>query len=85
LILSDAGELKRLLTDKLGKNAYGWFDQKTRIEKTIREYAEEKYRNGYFETVLKKIDMLDAKQAKVYLKELIKNEPLVGIKIMKNN
>jgi hypothetical protein len=34
--------------------------------------------------VIDKIDELPPEKAKEYLKELIKNEPLVGIKIMKN-
>ena len=69
---------------KLGKNTYEWYEKKSLVDKVIKEYGEEKYRKNYYEQVVKKIDDLNAEAIKTYLKDLIKNEPLVGIKIMKN-
>jgi ribosomal protein L22 len=83
LVLGDTGEIKKLLLDKLGKEVYNWFFQKIQIDRIIKTYAEDKYRKDYVQNVLSKIDGLEAQKAKSYLKDLIKNEPLVGIKIMK--
>jgi hypothetical protein len=83
LILPNTTKIRDMLFEKLGKDVYGWFYQKTRIDTIIKAYAEEKYSKEFVKKVLTRIDTLDAQKAKAYLKELIKNEPLVGIKIMK--
>ena len=49
----------------------------------LKEYAEDKYKTPQFlGIIMNKIDDLSPEKAKEYLKELIKKEPLVGIKIM---
>ncbi len=84
LLVSDVNEIKEVLIKRIGKNVYGWFDCKSQIDNIIKEYALKQYKTKYYAEVFKKIDVLPPEQAKSYLKELIKNEPLVGIKIMKN-
>ncbi len=84
LLLSDVEEIKELLIKRLGNNVYDWFIQKDSIDKIIKEIATERYNTTYYNEVFNKIDKLPPEQAKKYLKDLIKNEPLVGIKIMKS-
>ena len=67
-----------------GNNVYDWFIRKDSIDKIIKEIATERYNTTYYNEVFNKIDKLPPEQAKKYLKDLIKNEPLVGIKIMKS-
>jgi len=84
LLVSDVEEIKNLLLKRLGNNVYEWFIQKNSIDAIIKETATERYNTTYYNEVFNKIDKLPPEQAKKYLKDLIKNEPLVGIKIMKS-
>ncbi len=84
LLVSDVEEIKNLLIERLGNNVYDWFIQKDSMDKIIKEMATERYNATYYNAVFDKIDKLPPEQAKKYLKDLIKNEPLVGIKIMKS-
>lgn len=83
LLINDIEEVQDLIVSKLGTNVYEWFINKSVIDEIVKEYGNKKYKESYYHEVFSKIDCLPAEQAKEYLKELIKNEPLVGIKIMK--
>lgn len=84
LLLEDVDEIKKLLVKEMGTNVYGWSLRKKEIDDIIKYFATEKYNSTYYNNVFKKIDILSPEQAKNFLKDLIKNEPLVGIKIMKS-
>ncbi|MDH7578823.1 MAG: hypothetical protein QHH75_13650 [Bacillota bacterium] len=84
LLITDIDEIKNLLYEHLGSNVYDWFIHKNSIESIVKEYATKKYITSYYNKVYEKIDKLPPEQVKTYLKELIKDEPLVGIKIMKS-
>ena len=84
LLLSDVEEIKNLLFKRLGSNVYEWFVRKNSIDAIVKETATEKYNTTYYNEVFNKIDKLPPERAKSYLKDLIKNEPLVGIKILKS-
>ena len=83
LLIIDVNEIKILLYERLGSNVYDWFICKNSIDAIVTEFATKKYITGYYYKVFDKIDKLSTEQLKIYLKDLIKNEPLVGIKIMK--
>ena len=85
MLFSDIAEVRRLLYSKLESKVYNWYLDKNSIDRIIKIYAEEKYKTPQFVgKVIEKIDELPIEKVKEYLKELIKKEPLVGIKIMKN-
>lgn len=84
ILFEDIEELKTILTEQLGDNVYDWFINKLSLEKTIKEIATEKYTNEFYKNVFQRIDSMEPGKVKDYLKELIKNEPLVGLKIVKN-
>jgi len=81
---NDIENIKNILLRRLSNNVYEWYVRKGEIDNIIKEYASDKYRKSYYSVVFQKIDSLSPEMAKDYLKELIKNEPLVGIRIMKN-
>jgi len=83
LLITDVNEIKILLYERLGSNVYDWLIRKNFIDAIVKEFATKKYITGYYYKVFDKIDKLSTEQLKIYLKDLIKNEPLVGIKIMK--
>lgn len=74
--------IKSILKDKFGSDMYDLGGKKPEIQKFIQNYLADYYKQKAYERVLQKIDYLSAERAKEYLKELIKNEPLVGIKIL---
>jgi len=84
ILISDIEELKNLLIERLGDEVYDWFIDKNSIENIVKEFATTKYKEFFYNEVYKKIDKLAPEQAKTYLKELIIDEPLVGIRIMKS-
>lgn len=84
ILFEDIEELKTILTEQLGDNVYDWFINILSLEKTIKEIATEKYTNEFYKNVFQRIDSMEPGKVKEYLKELIKNEPLVGLKIVKN-
>ena len=84
LLIKDTKEIKEFLIKKIGNNVYDWYIKKPLIDEAVKQYAENKYNTIYYKEALLKIDNLDPHKVKEYLKELIKNEPLVGIKIIKN-
>ena len=81
-LITDTEGIKELLIKQLGENVYDWFINKVSIDRVVKQYAENKYKTVYYKEVFAKIDNLDPQKAKDYLKELIKTNPLVGIKIM---
>jgi hypothetical protein len=83
LLITDVNEIKILLYERLGSNVYDWLIRKNTIDAIVKEFATKKYITGYYYKVFDKIDKLSTEQLKIYLKDLIKNEPLVGIKIIK--
>lgn len=84
MLFNDIEELKNLLIERLGKEVYDWYIRKSSIEAIVKEFATKKYKTSFYNEVYEKIDKLSPEQVKAYLKELIINEPLVGIKIMKS-
>jgi hypothetical protein len=83
-ILEDVESLKKRLMDQLGDDVYNWYLRKSEIDKTVADYAFDLYKQNYYMKVYERINNLPAEKVKEYLKELIKNEPLIGVKILRN-
>jgi len=83
-ILIDVCDIKELIKKRVGGNPYNWIASKPSIEKYVCEFALDKYSSEYYNKVLSKINDLSPENAKEYLKELIKDKPLVGINILKD-
>ena len=85
MLIKDIDEVRELLISEIGALIYEWYFHKQKIDTVIKKLAEEKYKKDFIHDVLKKIDKLSPEETKRYLKDLIKNETLVGIKIMKTS
>ncbi|MBF0554175.1 MAG: hypothetical protein HQK96_06390 [Nitrospirae bacterium] len=81
---SDIEDLKNILQSE-SPNIYNWYYDRDKFTDKIEKIGNEKYKDGYYKKVFDEIDNLTPEKAKEYLKELIKNEPLVGIRIMKSS
>lgn len=81
-IINDVNDLKKVLREIIEGNPYDWTDCPSEISNTIKDYATKLYKLKQ-EEVSKKIDKLSEFEAKKYLLELIKNEPIIGIKLLK--
>ena len=84
VILTDIDEVKDLLNERVHDEPYDWF-MLPEVEKYLRQMAEDKYiREGCIKA-LEKIDCMAVDDVKRYLKELIKDNMVVGLEIIKGN
>ncbi len=82
-IIEDVTELKKIITQRFGDNAYEWFAKKAVIESAIEQFANEKYEREYREKAKSKINELSPESAKRILEKWIEDKPLIGIDILK--
>lgn len=83
VVLDNVEEVKEELIHKLSNDPYKWLGMPT-LQTTIAALVRDKYIKGRYSLAMKVIDDMDAETVKTYLKDLIKNNPVVGIQIIKN-
>lgn len=81
-MLSDIEEVKNYLDGHITAEPYEWFAL-PEVEKKLRQMAEAKYVQYGCDRALEKIDKMDVSKVKRYLKELIKDNMIVGMEIIK--
>jgi hypothetical protein len=74
--------IKAKIKERFGDDVYAWGLRSDDVSEFVQNYLASYYRQKAYMKVLDKINVLSADEAKEYLKELIKNEPLIGIKIL---
>lgn len=84
VMLTDIQSVKDYLDSHIGADPYDWFGL-PEIDKKLRQMAEAKYNQGGCERALAKIDEMDIADVKKYLKDLIKDNMIVGMEIIKGN
>lgn len=84
VMLTDIQAVKDYLDSHIGADPYDWFGL-PEIDKKLHQMAEAKYNQGGCERALAKIDEMDIADVKKYLKDLIKNNMIVGMEIIKGN
>ena len=84
VMLTDIQEVKEYLDSHVAADPFDWFGL-PEIEKKIRQMAEAKYNHEGCERALAKIDEMDVADVKRYLKDLIKDNMIVGMEIIKGN
>lgn len=84
VMLSDVEEVKQYLDSRMAADAYDWFGL-PEVDKKLQQMAEAKYNQGGCDRALEKIDDMDVSDVKRYLKDLIKDNMIVGMEIIKNN
>ena len=84
VMLTDIQEVKDYLDRRISADPYDWFGLPG-VEKRLREMAEAKYNQGGCDCALEKIDNMDITDVKRYLKDLIRDNMIVGMEIIKGN
>lgn len=84
VMLTDTDEVKDYLYSHITDEPYDWFAL-PEIDKKLKQMAEAKYNQGVCNQALAKIDEMDVADVKKYLKDLIKDNMVVGMEIIKGN
>lgn len=84
VMLTDVDEVRDYLTKMNTADPYDWYGMLS-IEDKLREMAEFKYNESGCNVALERIDSMSVEDAKKYLKDLIKNNMIVGMEIIKNS
>ena len=84
VMLLNIQEVKDYLDSHITAEPFEWFGL-PEIEKKLRQMAEAKYNQGGCERALAKIDEMDIADVKKYLKDLIRDNMVVGMEIIKGN
>lgn len=84
VMLTDIQEVKDYLDSHITVEPFDWFGL-PEIDKKLRQMAEAKYNQGGCDRALAKIDEMDISDVKKYLKDLIKDNMVVGMEIIKDN
>lgn len=84
IMLTDIDEVKEHLVNKISSEPYDWFGS-PEVDRKLEQLAQIKYNQSGCEKALEKIDNMDLSDVKRYLKELIKDDMVVGMAIIKDN
>lgn len=84
VMLTDIDEVKKYLDSRITAEPYDWFGL-PEVDKKLQQMAEAKYNQTGCSKALEKIDHMDVDDVKRYLKELIKDNMIVGMEIIKDN
>lgn len=83
VLLNDIEEVKNYLEKTMtSKEPYDWFET-TEIRNKIKNLAQNKYSTTGYHTAFETIDSMNSEDVKRYLKDLIQNNMVVGIEIIK--
>ncbi len=82
VILTDIDEVKEYLSSRIATEPYYWFGL-PEVDKKLKQMAEAKYNQSGCDRALEKIDRMDVADVKRYLKELIKDNMVVGMEIIR--
>lgn len=80
-VLTDSAEVRKHLRDHIPESYDQWYGSPT-IASEIKKLARSKYLNGGNSAVMKKIDRMNADEAKALLKRLVTDDVEVGISII---
>lgn len=84
VMLTNLEEVKQYLDSRIAVDPYEWFGL-PEVEKKLKQMAEAKYNQGGCDKALEKIDNMELADVKRYLKDLIKDDMIVGMAIIKDN
>ena len=81
-MLTDLDEVRDHLTKSICSDPDDWYVSSL-VDNELRQMAEFKYNESGCNKALKKIENMDVAVVKEYIKQLIKNNMIVGIEIIK--
>lgn len=82
VMLTDIDDVKHYLEERITSDPYDWFAL-PEVEKKLNQYAEAKYNAGGYTKALEKIDEMDPSDVKRYLKDMIADNMIIGMEIIK--
>ena len=82
VMLTDVEDVKKYLDERITSDPYEWFGL-PEVEKKVKQYAEVKYNADGYKKALEKIDDMDPTDLKRYLKEMIADNMVIGMEIIK--
>lgn len=82
VMLPDIQEVKSYLDSHVAADPYDWYGL-PEVEKKIRQLAEAKYNHAGYKLALERIKEMDESEIWTYLKDLIKDNMVVGMEIIK--
>lgn len=82
VMLTDVEKVKDYLCERITADPYDWFGL-PEVDKKLKQCAEAKYNSGGYNKALEKIDEMDPSDLKRYLKELIADNMVIGMEIIK--
>lgn len=82
IMLEDLEEVRSRLLKTIGTEPYDWYGN-PEVDKRLEEMAQYKYNDSGYKSALDKIENMDDKVVKDYLKRLIKENMVVGMEIIK--
>lgn len=83
-VIENADTLRDTMRNIAGKHVYAWYSKKQQCRVALQEMATNQYKAKYREKAKQKVHTLTAQEAQHYLESLIENDPLLGIRILKN-
>lgn len=84
VMLTNIDEVKQYLDSRISAEPYDWHGL-PEVSKKLEQMAEAKYNQGGCDKALEKIDNMALEDVKRYLKNLIKDNMIVGMEIIKDN
>ena len=81
-LLDQVENVKEKLKADVTAEPYNWL-RHPEVENHVKMYAEKTYNQGGFKKAFDKIEKMDAAKVKEYLKNLIKDNMIVGLEIIK--
>ena len=82
-VVTSADELRDQIRSVAGSKVYDWYAKANNCKAKIRSFATDRYQLKYRSQAKERVKSLTAEEAKRYLDELIDNDPLLGINILK--
>lgn len=76
-------EVRNKLLGLVTEDAYYWIDNQT-VQNKLKQMADQKYKTGGSDRAMSVIDRLDADQLRKYLRDLVADNMVVGMEILKN-
>ncbi len=84
VMLTDINEVKQFLKNRIEVEPYDWFAL-PKVDERLKQMAEAKYIQGGYDMALEKIDNMNSEDVKKYIKDMIKDNMIVGMEIIRDN
>ncbi len=85
LLMDHVEELKAYIRDKVAEEPYEWYRLAQEVQRIAREYWSELYKSYYADKARKRVETMDALEAKQWLEKMVCGDPWIGMAILTEN